>query len=267
MAQNGLDTDIQFLPGVGPKRAELLRKELSVSTIGELVRLYPFRYIDKSSFVRIADARPDMAYVQIRARVSHVELYGGASSKEAVSYSDNLKFNTVRRMSVWVSDGTGEMEMVFFKGIKWMYDRLKPGLEFVFFGKPAAFNGRINVVHPEVDPAPQPQHQNPPQFQNHPQNSAQPLPEGTMTGVYQSTERLKNGGVTGKVMNKLMEAALAKGLGYVEETLPEHIMRRYGLVPIHFALRNIHFPKDMASLEKARYRLKFEELSIFSFPS
>ena len=260
MAQNGLDTDIQFLPGVGPKRAELLRKELSVSTIGELVRLYPFRYIDKSSFVRIADARPDMAYVQIRARVSHVELYGGASSKEAVSYSDNLKFNTVRRMSVWVSDGTGEMEMVFFKGIKWMYDRLKPGLEFVFFGKPAAFNGRINVVHPEVDPAPQPQHQNPPQFQNHPQNSAQLLPEGTMTGVYQSTERLKNGGVTGKVMNKLMEAALAKGLGYVEETLPEHIMRRYGLVPIHFALRNIHFPKDMASLEKARYRLKFEEL-------
>ena len=260
MAQNGLDTDIQFLPGVGPKRAELLRKELSVSTIGELVRLYPFRYIDKSSFVRIADARPDMAYVQIRARVSHVELYGGASSKEAVSYSDNLKFNTVRRMSVWVSDGTGEMEMVFFKGIKWMYDRLKPGLEFVFFGKPAAFNGRINVVHPEVDPAPQPQHQNPPQFQNHPQNSAQPLPEGTMTGVYQSTERLKNGGVTGKVMNKLMEAALAKGLGYVEETLPEHIMRRYGLVPIHFALRSIHFPKDMASLEKARYRLKFEEL-------
>ena len=260
MAQNGLDTDIQFLPGVGPKRADLLRKELSVSTIGELIRLYPFRYIDKSSFVRIADARSDMAYVQIRARVSHVELYGGASSKEAVSYSDNLKFNTVRRMSVWVSDGTGEMEMVFFKGIKWMYDRLKPGLEFVFFGKPAAFNGRINVVHPEVDPAPQPQHQNPPQFQNHPQNSAQPLPEGTMTGVYQSTERLKNGGVTGKVMNKLMEAALAKGLGYVEETLPEHIMRRYGLVPIHFALRNIHFPKDMASLEKARYRLKFEEL-------
>ena len=252
MAQNGLDTDIQFLPGVGPKRAELLRKELSVSTIGELIRLYPFRYIDKSSFVRIADARPDMAYIQIRARVSHVELYGGASSKEAVAYNDKLKFNTVRRMSAWVSDGTGEIEMVFFKGIKWMYDRLTPGAEFVFFGKPSAFNGRINVVHPEVDPVPQLMDIN--------AASARPLPEGTMTGVYQSTERLKNGGVTGKVMNKLMEAALSKGLGYVEETLPEHIMRQYGLVPIHFALRNIHFPKDMASLEKARYRLKFEEL-------
>ena len=255
MAQNGLDTDIQFLPGVGPKRAELLRKELSVSTIGELIKLYPFRYIDKSSFVRIADARPDMAYIQIRARVSHVELYGGASSKEAVAYNDKLKFNTVRRMSAWVSDGTGEIEMVFFKGIKWMYDRLTPGAEFVFFGKPSAFNGRINVVHPEVDPVPQS-----PQLMDINAANARPLPEGTMTGVYQSTERLKNSGITGKVMNKLMEAALSKGLGYVEETLPEHIMRQYGLVPIHFALRNIHFPKDMASLEKARYRLKFEEL-------
>ena len=255
MAQNGLDTDIQFLPGVGPKRAELLRKELSVSTIGELIRLYPFRYIDKSSFVRIADARPDMAYIQIRARVSHVELYGGASSKEAVAYNDKLKFNTVRRMSAWVSDGTGEIEMVFFKGIKWMYDRLTPGAEFVFFGKPSAFNGRINVVHPEVDPVPQS-----PQLMDINAANARPLPEGTMTGVYQSTERLKNSGITGKVMNKLMEAALSKGLGYVEETLPEHIMRQYGLVPIHFALRNIHFPKDMVSLEKARYRLKFEEL-------
>lgn len=268
MAQNGLDTDIQFLPGVGPKRAELLRKELSVSTIGELIRLYPFRYIDKSSFVRIADARPDMAYIQIRARVSHVELYGGASSKEAVAYNDKLKFNTVRRMSAWVSDGTGEIEMVFFKGIKWMYDRLTPGAEFVFFGKPSAFNGRINVVHPEVDPVPSQQPPQPslsyqpqsPQLMDINAANARPLPEGTMTGVYQSTERLKNGGVTGKVMNKLMEAALSKGLGYVEETLPEHIMRQYGLVPIHFALRNIHFPKDMASLEKARYRLKFEEL-------
>ena len=255
MAQNGLDTDIQFLPGVGPKRAELLRKELSVSTIGELIRLYPFRYIDKSSFVRIADARPDMAYIQIRARVSHVELYGGASSKEAVAYNDKLKFNTVRRMSAWVSDGTGEIEMVFFKGIKWMYDRLTPGAEFVFFGKPSAFNGRINVVHPEVDPVPQSPH-----LMDINAANARPLPEGTMTGVYQSTERLKNSGITGKVMNKLMEAALSKGLGYVEETLPEHIMRQYGLVPIHFALRNIHFPKDMVSLEKARYRLKFEEL-------
>lgn len=248
MAQNGLDMDIQFLPGVGPKRAALLKKELAVGTIGELLRLYPFRYIDKSSYVRICDIRPDMAYVQIRARVVRVELFGN-SSAAMQSEGNDLKFNTIKRMSVWISDGTGEIETVFFKGIKWMYERLKPGLEFIFFGKPTAFNGRVNMVHPEVDPAP-----------SGPAAGMSAEAGGTMTGVYPSTEKLKNGGVTGKVMNKLMDAALSKGLSYVEETMPEYLMRQCGLVPIHFALRNIHFPKDMASLEKAKYRLKFEEL-------
>lgn len=251
MAHDGLNMDIQYLPGVGPKRAELLGKELGISTVGELLRLYPFRHIDKSSFVRIADARPDMAYIQIKARVVRVDLYGNPSSG-AIQASDNLKFNTIRRMSVWVSDGSGELEMVFFKGIKWMYERLKPEAEFIFFGKPAAFNGRINIVHPEVDPVAGRQ-----------VTGSIITPgsaSGTMTGVYTSTERLKNGGITGKVMNRLMEAALTKCLGDVEESLPEYILKQYGLVPIHFALRNIHFPKDLNALEKARYRLKFEEL-------
>ena len=276
MAQgNGLDMDIQFLPGVGPKRAALLKKELAVGTIGELLRLYPFRYMDKSSFIRIADARPDMAYVQIKATVQRVEVIDK------------------KRLSVWVSDGSGEVELVFFKGIKWMFEKLKPGLEFVFFGKPTAFNGRMNIVHPEVDAAPadnhnqqsqqqqqqqqlplhqqqyqyqqqqqqyQQQQQQPHQQHHQPQANRQTGAGATMTGVYPSTEKLKTGGVTGKVMNKLMEAALNKGLPYVEESMPEDLMRQYGLVPLHFALRNIHFPKDMVSLEKAKYRLKFEEL-------
>ena len=252
MAHDGLNMDIQFLSGVGPKRAELLGKELGISTTGELLRLYPFRYIDRSSFVRIADARPDMAYIQIKAKVIRADLYGNATARDAVQADSNLKFNTIRRMSVWVGDGSGEMEMVFFKGIKWMYDRLKPGEEFIFFGKPAAFNGRINIVHPEVDAT-----------------AGKPVAgtiitpgsaSGTMTGVYTSTEKLKNGGITGKVMNKLMESALTKCLGDVQESLPEYILKQYGLVPIHFALRNIHFPKDINALEKAKYRLKFEEL-------
>ena len=252
MAHDGLNMDIQFLQGVGPKRAELLGKELGISTVGELLRLYPFRYIDKSSFVRIADARPDMAYIQIKARVLRTDLYGNSAAREAINADNNIKFNTIRRMSVWVEDSSGEMEMVFFKGIKWMYERLKPGSEFIFFGKPAAFNGRINIVHPEVDPV-----------------SAAPVTgsiiasnttAGSMTGVYTSTERLKNGNITGKVMNRLMESALTKCLGDVEESLPEYILRQYGLVPIHFALRNIHFPKDLNALEKSKYRLKFEEL-------
>ncbi len=230
MAQNGTDMDIQFLPGVGPKRAALLKKELGVETVGDLLRLYPFRYIDRSSFVRIADVRPDMAYIQIRAKVLRAEIIDK------------------KRLSVWISDGSGELETVFFKGIRWMSEKLKPGLEFIFFGKPTSFNGRINMAHPEVDAVPLET------------SSGQTEPQGSMTGVYASTEKLKNGGITGKVMNRLMEAALNKGLQHVEESMPDHLMRQCGLVPIHFALRNIHFPKDMVSLEKARYRLKFEEL-------
>ena len=248
MAQRNLDMEIQFLPGVGPKRAQLLDKELGIRTIGDLIRLYPFRYIDKSSFVRICDARPDMAYIQIRATVRRIDLYGnGATSMEAAATAQ-LKYSTVKRMSVWVEDGSGEMEMVFFKGIKWMHEKLKPGMTFIFFGKPTAFNGKINIVHPEVDTA---------------DNRTEIKTTGagaTMTGVYTSTEKLKNGGITGKVMNKLMESALNKGLHEIEESLPEYIMKQQGLVPLHFALRNIHFPTDAISLEKARYRLKFEEL-------
>ena len=278
--------DIQFLPGVGPKRAELLRKELGVGTVGELLRLYPFRYIDRSSFMRIADARSDMAFVQFRARVLRVDLYGRggddgragsmdmSSAGGAMSAKEKaLKFNTVKRMSVWVGDGSGEMELVFFKGIKWMYERLTTGSEWVFFGKPAAFNGRLNIVHPEVDAVPAGAGVSGGRDGSAMTGTGSATTGtggrdgsqiagtgGTMTGVYQSTERLKNSGITGKVMNKLMEAALNKALGAVEETLPEYIMRQCGLVPIHYALRNIHFPKDMVSLEKAKYRLKFEEL-------
>ena len=271
----GSDMDIMYLPGVGPKRAELLRKELNVSTVGELLRLYPFRYIDKSTFVRICDARPDMAYIQMKAMVMRLEV------------------QEKKRLRVWVSDGSGEMEMVFFKGIKWMYERLKPGSEWIFFGKPQVFNGRINMVHPEVDPMPGAPTQAtsgiptqaapgaPTQAapgaptQAAPGAPTQALPQGTpaaaaptaasygkssMTGVYPSTERLKNAGVTGKIMNKVMEAALEKGLGFENETLPEYIMKQYGIVPLRYALRNIHFPQDFTSLEKAKYRLKFEEL-------
>ena len=227
MGHTGSDMEVQFLPGVGPKRADLLRKELGVSTVGELLRLYPFRYIDRSSFVRIADARPDMAYIQIRAKVMRAEIIDR------------------KRLSVWISDGSGEMETVFFKGIRWMTEKLKPGAEFVFFGKPASFNGRINMVHPEVDPAPA-------------DNTASA--GGSMTGVYPSTEKLKNAGITGKVMNRIMEAALERGLQAEKETMPEHLIRQYGLVPLHFAIRNIHFPRDLNALEKSRYRLKFEEL-------
>ena len=233
-----LETSIQYLPGVGPKRAELLEKELGIATVGDLVRLYPFRYIDRSTIVRIADIHPDLAQVQVKATVTKVRLF---AKNGAELPPEKLKFNGVSRMSVMVADESGEMEMVFFKGMKWMFERLRPGTTFIFFGKPAVFNNRLNMVHPEVDA---------------PDNSN----SGVLTGVYPSTDKLKSSGITGKVMLRMMSTALQEILPIVQETLPDYILKEKGLVPLTYALRQIHFPVDQNALAKASYRLKFEEL-------
>ena len=220
-----LQSDIQFLPGVGPKRAALIKRELGINTLEDLIHFYPFRYINRSSITPIVSVTPDLAYVQVQGRV----------------VSRNLI--NIKHLSVIVEDGTGRMEMVFFKGVKWNFDRLVPGATFLFFGKPQSFNGRINIVHPEVD-APQ----------------SDPAAKGTLTGVYPSTEKLKAGGITGKLMCKLERAALALCLQEVQETLPEYILAKYGLPSLPWALQNIHFPADMSALAAATRRLKFEEL-------
>ena len=222
--------EVQFLPGVGPKRASLLKSELEVTTVGDLLHTYPFRYIDRSSVQNIADVQSGSAFVQILAQVVSSELTGKGAKQ---------------RLSVLVKDSTGEMELVFFKGIKYTYDRLKPGSRFLFFGKPSVFNGKLNMVHPEID--------------NPPVEGAVNF-SGVLTGVYNSTDKLRNGGVTGKVMNKLMAEAIKLAIGEVEETLPDYILREKGLVSLKYAIRNIHFPADQAALSKAQYRLKWEEL-------
>ena len=232
------DTAIQYLPGVGPKRAALLESELGISTVGDLVRLYPFRYIDRSSIVRIADVHPDLAQVQIRAMVTKVRLL---AKNGAEVPQDNVKYNLVSRLSAIVADDSGEMEVVFFKGIKWMHARLKPGSVFIFFGKPSLFQNRLNMVHPEVD-------------------APDATFAGALTGVYTSTEKLKTAGITGKVMLKLIGTALEGILPTLQDTLPEYILKEKGLVPLTYALRQIHFPVDQQALAKATYRLKFEEL-------
>jgi len=240
--QSQLDTDIKYLPGVGPKRAQLLFKELELKTFGDLLRLYPFRYIDRSSITAIAEICSEQAAVQLRATVQTVELKG--KGPETLP-SDPTKISFAgKRLSVMVSDGTGIVEVVFFKGVKWMYERLKPGTEWIFFGKPQAYNGRYNFVHPEVDSV----------------DKAISQGAGYLTGVYPSTENLKNSGITGKVMNKMVAAALSACMPDIQETLPEYILREKGLISLRDALRSIHFPQDQNALEKASYRLKFEEL-------
>ncbi|MBQ2108607.1 MAG: ATP-dependent DNA helicase RecG [Bacteroidales bacterium] len=223
-----LDSDIQFLPGVGPKRAALLKHELEIATIGDLIRFYPFRYIDRSTIQPISSIVSESAYVQIQAEVKSSDFKG-------------------KRLSVYVSDSTGDMELVFFKGVKYIAEKLIPGKTFVFFGKPTIFNGRINMVHPEIDSPAQ-------------EGAAVPGASMVMTGVYTSTERLKTAGITGKVMNKLMATALHLAMPEIEETLPDYIIKEKGLVGIQYAIKNIHFPTDAYALKKAEYRLKFEEL-------
>lgn len=258
------ETEIQYLPGVGPKRAEALMSEFGVRYASELLRIYPFRYIDRTSFVRIADVKGESAYIQILASVRRITLFG-AKGEIAQENLKELKFNTVKRMSVWVTDGSGEMEMTFFRGIKWMFGKLSEGGTFIFFGKPSEYNGRFSIVHPEVD---RPEKQTTavilpggvPAVEDSDARTSGSQVGGRLVGVYPSGEKLKNCGITGKVMNRIMQGALNAALGQEEETLPLYILEKYGLAPIHYALRNIHFPDSAEALEKARFRLKFEEL-------
>ena len=237
-----LESDIQYLGGVGPKRAALLKAELGIGTIGELLHIYPFRYIDRSKFFRIADIEGDAAYIQIKAKVLSRTLYGQQGPlPENISAS---AWRSVKRLSVIVGDESAQMETVFFKGIRWNYQRLTPGAVFVFFGKPSVFNGRINMVHPEIDP-PQPEGS---------------LLAGGLTGVYPSSEKLRNGGITGKVMCKLQSGAIALCINEIQEILPERLLRDNALCGAAYAIKNIHFPADGYALEKASRRLKFEEL-------
>ena len=220
-----LKNDIQFLPGVGPKRAALIKNELEIHTLEDLLHFYPFRYIDRSSVTPISQVTPDVAYVQVQGKV----------------VSRNLV--NMKHLSVYVEDETGRMEMVFFKGVKWTFEKLEPGRVFLFFGKPQSYNGHINIVHPEIDSP-----------------LSDPSAQGVLTGVYPSTEKLKSGGVTGKVMCKLQQAALSLCLSEIRETLPDYVLKAHGLCPLPFAIKNIHFPSDQKSLAIASRRLKFEEL-------
>ena len=236
-------SDIQYLKGVGPKRALLLGSELGVKSVSDLIRIYPFRYVDRSSVIPIAAVRSTAAMVQIRAVVVSATLLDRAGS--VLEPADGqIRFNAVHRFSVMVADESGMMEMVFFKGIKYLWTKLQPGKVFIFFGKPSLYGGKFNMVHPEIDDP----------------GAGATQPMASMTGIYPSTEKLRNAGVTAKVMGRIMASALEAGLPAVSETLPDYVMREKGLVPLNYALRNIHFPQDQSALAKAEYRLKFEEL-------
>lgn len=224
-----LESDIKFLPGVGPKRAELLQKELGISTFADLLYTFPFRYVDRSRYYSIREIDSTNAYIQLRGRIVRMQMMGEHKGKRLIAV---------------LNDGTGCIDLVFFQGVKWIQEKLKVGQEYVVFGKPTIFNQGYNMVHPEVDLATEDK-----------LNSISAL-----MGVYSSTEKLHTSGLGNKAFAKLQATLLDKVLPSVEETLPQYVIDRKRLCPLKYALRNIHFPESVQALSKAQERLKFEEL-------
>lgn len=224
-----IDTEIQFLQGVGPKRAELLGRELGVVTFRDLLYTFPFRYVDRTTITPISQLEASMAYVQTSGQVVAKKIVGEKRKS---------------RLVVTVRDESGKMDLIFFQGIKWINDKIRIADRYIIFGKPTLFNGEINMVHPELESP-----------------GSKSLPYGSaMIGVYPSTEKLKSGGITNKFLTKTIYSLLEKAAGSVRETLPEYLISQIGLMPLKQALRCVHFPPDIKSLNAAQKRLKFEEL-------
>ncbi|MDT8393753.1 MAG: ATP-dependent DNA helicase RecG [Bacteroidales bacterium] len=229
MSSTFLDTSIEYLKGVGPKRAALLKAEINVHTFGDLLQYFPFRYIDKSKIHKIAGINSDLAYVQLRGTISNLKAIGKPRTQ---------------RVTAILSDESGQIELIWFKGFKWLEGRFKPGVEYLVFGKPAEYNQRYNIAHPEVDL---------------PTGEATELEQG-LQGHYSCTEKLRTRGLSSRNISKLIRTLLIKAQGNIPETLSPGIMNKLGLIDRETAFQHIHFPKNDNLLKKARARLKFEEL-------
>jgi ATP-dependent DNA helicase RecG len=227
--QDFLDTKITYLPGVGPKRAELLEKELNILTYRDLLCYYPYKYIDRTKFYKIAELDPDLPFVQIRGTVKGYFTEGRGAGKRLVAD---------------LHDDTGIIKLVWFRGVKWITQSYPPGVEYVVFGKPGLFNGMVNIIHPEIEAS----------------GKAAERMSSALQAQYSTTENLKNHFLGSKAISKLMGTLLKQINFRIPETIPGYLISRYMLMDLNDALRKIHFPSDPTELDKARYRLKFEEL-------
>ena len=229
MAGSFLETPIEYLKGVGPTRGEMLKKELRIFFFGDILSFFPYRYVDRSKISKISDIKDDGAYIQVRAKILYAQVSGSPHAK---------------RITAVVTDKTGELDLVWFQGVKWILEKLKPGMEYIFFGKPTVFNGRLNMAHPEMEL--------PDEFSMIPTDSIRPL--------YSSTEKLKSKGLDSKGISKLIKSLLQNEQFNIPETLSEGILSGLRMIDRDQAFRNIHFPSSHEMLEKARIRLKYEEL-------
>jgi ATP-dependent DNA helicase RecG len=224
-----LETQIEYLKGVGPQRADVLKTEFGIFTYYDLLCLYPFRYVDRSKIYKIRDITEELPYVQLKGRIVKTETAGAKFQK---------------RFIAWLKDDTGMIELIWFQGAKWLEGKFKPDVDYVVLGKPGEYRGKFSIPHPDVDVA----------------NEESIKLNSALQPVYPSTEKLKSKGLETKGLMKLQETLIAQIQNKIPETLPAELISQYKLVNKETALKQVHFPDDQQSLRKAEYRLKFEEL-------
>ena len=222
--------DIQFLPGVGPKRADLFKTELRIFTLWDLLNFLPFRYIDRSKFFSISELMPTQNAVQVQGRFI---------SKQTSGYGAKAYLKAI------FTDGTGRMEVTWFKGIKWIEPAIKPNVDYVLFGKVNEFHGTLSMTHPEMETLQK--------FREHQQQN--------FIGVYPATEKTRNANINGKVIRNLVENIFEKiGPNAIAETLPQYILDDFKLPSLEMAIRTLHMPTNLSQVSMAQFRIKFEEL-------
>lgn len=230
MSYQLLQTPIEYLKGVGPQRGELLRKELGIHRYEDLINFYPNRYIDRTRYYKINELNNNPAEVQIIGKIINIKTVEFGKAK--------------KRLVATFVDETGEMELVWFQGHKWIRESLKINVPYVIFGKVTSFNGQYNMAHPEME-----------LLNEHEQSL-----RSALQPVYPSTETLTNRGISNRVVNKMMQQLFLETQAKFSETLPQYLLDELKLIPKNAALFNIHFPKSPELLTKAQFRLKFEEL-------
>ena len=223
-----LQTDITFIPGIGPKRAEILNKEADIFTLGDLLRYFPYRYIDRTRMFYVHEIDNSMVYIQLKGKITAFELVGEGRK---------------RRLIAHFTDGTGFIDLIWFQGIRYIENSLQTGQEYIVFGKPTRFGNKWNIAHPDVDPY----------------NSEADRPEGFMA-MYNTTEKMKRNYLNSKAMQKLITNGFGMIKERLNETLSTDVIAAANLLPFHDAIENIHFPQTPVLLRDAEFRLKFEEL-------
>ena len=223
-----LKQDIMYVNGVGPTKKQILNKELGIMTIGDMLEYYPYKYVDRSRIYTISSLTQDMSFVQIKGRILSFETFQMGIKK--------------KRLVAHFGDGTGVVDLVWFSGTQYITKNFKVGIDYIVFGKPTVFGGRFQFTHPEIEKAENLQ-----------------LSQMGMQPYYVTTEKMKNAGLTSRSMEKIAKAILTK-MPELPETLPDYITTPLHLVSRDTAVRNVHYPKSQQDMQKARERLKFEEL-------